>query len=299
MLFALFRPNSRIKSGDEPEIFPHEAAFFEFSLRPIIIQPRCCFVPRRALVAAVLFFVQLGAGLRLLWGPVSLGPLHGTLAGAIHDALPGIHLDYDQAAVEWTRDQGRVNLVVLGIRIYDTKGRVVASAPKAAIDLAAAPFLHGEFVIKRITLVGVEFSLIHTRDGRILLGNQRDVKGDDDVIARLRDVINIRVKSSQSSSLESFAVRNAKLGLFDEVTRLNLKSPRTALVLRSKRTRRYRDQFRFRCGPFRSHRASHRRFDLAARQRAHHSGARPRSRAWICAGWVTMPRCLPDSKICR
>jgi hypothetical protein len=186
-----------------------------------------------AVVAAVLFFV-VGAGLRLLWGPVSLGPLHGTLAGAIHDALPGINLDYDQAAVEWTRDQGRVNLVVLGIRIYDTKGRVVASAPKAAIDLAAAPFLHGEFVIKRITLVGVEFSLIHTRDGRILLGNQRDVKGNDDVIARLRDVINIRVRSSQSSSLESFAVRNAKLALFDEVTGLNLKSPRTALVLSSK-----------------------------------------------------------------
>jgi len=186
-----------------------------------------------ALVAAVLFFV-VGAGLRLLWGPVSLGPLHGTLAGAIHDALPGIQLDYDQAAIEWTRDQGRVNLVVLGIRVYDTKGQVVASAPKAAIDLAAAPFLHGEFVIKRITLVGVEFSLIHTRDGRILLGNQRDVKGDDDVIARLRDVINLRVSSSQSSSLESFAVRNAKLGLFDEVTGLNLKSPRTALVLRSK-----------------------------------------------------------------
>jgi len=186
-----------------------------------------------ALVAAVLFFV-VGVGLRLLWGPVSLGPLHGTLAGAIHDALPGINLDYDQAAIEWTRDQGRVNLVVLGIRINDTKGRVVASAPKAAIDLAAAPFLKGEFVIKRITLVGVEFSLIHTRDGRILLGNQRDVKGDDDVIARLRDVINLRVSSSQSSSLESFAVRNAKLGLFDEVTGLNLKSPRTALVLRSK-----------------------------------------------------------------
>ncbi|HWU54720.1 MAG TPA: hypothetical protein VN175_04400, partial [Rhizomicrobium sp.] len=162
-------------------------------------------------VAAVVFFV-VGAGLRLLWGPVSLGPLKGTLAGAIHDALPGINLDYDQAAVEWTRDQGRVNLVVLGARISDSKGRVVASAPKAAIDLAAAPFLRGEFVIKRITLVGVEFTLIRTREGRILLGNQRDVRSEDDVIAHIRDVIDIRVRSSQSSSLESFAVRNARLG---------------------------------------------------------------------------------------
>lgn len=185
------------------------------------------------MVAAIVFFV-VGAGLRLLWGPVSLGPLKGTLAGAIHDALPGINLDYDQAAVEWTRDQGRVNLVVLGARIADSRGQVVARAPKAAIDLAAAPFLHGEFVIKRITLVGVEFGLIRTREGRILLGNQRDVRNEDDVIARIRDVIDIRVRSSQSSSLESFAVRNAKLGFLDEVTGLNLKSPRTNLMLRSK-----------------------------------------------------------------
>ena len=77
------------------------------------------------LVAAIVFFV-VGAGLRLLWGPVSLGPLQGTLAGAIHDALPGITLDYDQAAIEWSRDQGRVNLVVLGARIYDAHGQVVA-----------------------------------------------------------------------------------------------------------------------------------------------------------------------------
>jgi hypothetical protein len=186
-----------------------------------------------AILAAVVFFV-VGAGLRVLWGPVSLGPLKGPLAGAIHDALPGINLDYDQAALEWTRDQGRVNLVVLGTRISDSKGHVVASAPKAAIDLAAAPFLHGEFVIKRITLVGVEFGLIHTREGRILLGNQRDVRDADDVIARIRDVIDIRVRSSQSSSLESFAVRNARLGFVDEVTGLNLKSPRTNMVLRSK-----------------------------------------------------------------
>ena len=44
-------------------------------------------------------------------------------------------------------------------------------APKAAIDLAAAPFLQGEFVVKRITLVGVQFTLVHMKYGRIRLGN--------------------------------------------------------------------------------------------------------------------------------
>ncbi|HWM61914.1 MAG TPA: hypothetical protein VNN98_07165, partial [Rhizomicrobium sp.] len=182
------------------------------------------------LVAAIVFFVA-GAGLRLLWGPVSLGPLRGTLAGAIHDALPGIALDYDQAAIEWSRDQGRVNLVVLGARITDSAGRIVVSAPKAAIGLAAAPFLRGQFVVKRITLEGVAFTLVHMKNGRIRLGSQKDA-GKDDIIGRISDVIDAR--GSESSSLESFAVRDAKLGLYDEITGLNLTAPRANLVLRSK-----------------------------------------------------------------
>jgi len=182
------------------------------------------------LIAAVVFFV-VGAGLRLLLGPVSLGPLRGTLAGAIHDALPGIALDYDTAAIEWSRDTNRVSLVVMGPRLYDSRGKVVASAPKAAIDLAATPFLQGKFQVKRITLVGVEFSLVHMKDGRLRLGNQKDA-GDDDVIGRISDVIDAH--GSESSSLESFAVRNARLAIFDEVTGLSATAPRANVVIKSK-----------------------------------------------------------------
>ena len=79
-----------------------------------------------ALVAAIVFFV-VGAGIRLLIGPVSLVPLQQTLAGAIQSALPGITLSYDTAAIEWDREQDRVELVVLGTRILDQDGKVVAS----------------------------------------------------------------------------------------------------------------------------------------------------------------------------
>jgi hypothetical protein len=182
------------------------------------------------LVAAVIFFV-VGAGLRLLWGPVSLGPLRGTLAGAIHDALPGIALDYDTAAIEWTRDQNRVNLVVLGARLYDSHGKVVATAPKADIDLAAAPFLKGRFVVRRITLVGVEFGLVHMKTGRIRLGSEKDI-GDDDIIRRIRDVIDAR--GSSSSTLESFAVRDARLAIFDEVTGLYVTAPHASVIIRAR-----------------------------------------------------------------
>src|SRR4029077_7473303 len=102
--------------------------------------------------------------------PVSLGPLQQNLAGAIQEALPGITLSYDKAAIEWDRDQDRIELVVLGARILDKDGTVVASAPKADIDLAAGPMLQGKVAVRRITLVGVSFSLVHMKDGGIRLG---------------------------------------------------------------------------------------------------------------------------------
>lgn len=182
------------------------------------------------LAAAVVFFV-VGAGVRLLVGPVSLGPLRGPLAGAIHDALPGITLDYDQAAIEWSRQDGRVNLVVLGARLYDGSGHIVARAPKADIALAAAPFLHGRVAVRRITLVGVQLALVRTKNGDIRLGLQKDKSGED-VIRRLRDVI--EAGGNTSSGLQSFAVRDARLAILDEPSGLSVIAPKASLTVRAR-----------------------------------------------------------------
>ena len=180
-----------------------------------------------ALVAAMVFFVA-GAGIRLLMGPLSLGPLAGTLAGAIQQALPGITLQYDQAAIEWSRDEGRVNLVVLGTKILDANGGVVAQAPKADIDLAARPFLSGQIKVQRITLVGVQLSLVHMKQGGIRLGAEGDRSGNN-VLSRLNDVI--EAKGSTTSGLQSFAIRDARLAVFDETTGLHAVAPHASLVM--------------------------------------------------------------------
>jgi hypothetical protein len=182
------------------------------------------------LSAAVAFFV-VGAVIRLLLGPVSLGPLAGTLDGAIQQALPGITLKYDQAAVEWTRDEGRVNLVVLGTKVLDRNGQVVARAPKADIDLAASSLLSGHVRVQRITLVGVELSLVHMKEGGVRLGAEGD-RNANDVLARLNDVI--EAKGSATSSLKSFAVRNARLTVFDESTGIHFVAPSASLVMSAK-----------------------------------------------------------------
>jgi hypothetical protein len=180
------------------------------------------------IAVAVVFFAG-GAVLRLFMGPVSLGPLRGPISDALRQAMPGISLQYDQAAVEWSREEGRINLVVLGARMFDSGGRIVAQAPKADIDMAALPLLTGRFVVRRVTLVGVQLALVRLNDGSLRLGVAAD-KGSDDIIERIREIINRN--SSGPSSLQSFAVREARLAIHDEPTGLFLVAPRAALTIR-------------------------------------------------------------------
>ena len=85
--------------------------------------------------------------------------------------------------------------------------------------------------MQRITLVGVQLSLVHMKDGGIRLGAEGD-KGSNDVLARINDVI--EAKGSSTSSLKSFAIRNARLKLFDETTGLSMTAPKASLVLSAK-----------------------------------------------------------------
>ena len=173
-------------------------------------------------IAAAIVFFAAGAAIRLLVGPVSLGPLGNALPNAIADALPGVTVQYDRAAIEWSRDQGKVNLVILGARVFDSAGRIIAQAPEADIDLAARPLLEGKIVVRRITLVGVQLTLVRTESGALRLGVERD-KDQHDILSRISDAITMR--SDQSSSLQSFAIRNARLAFYDEPTGLFLVAP--------------------------------------------------------------------------
>jgi hypothetical protein len=180
-----------------------------------------------AAMAAAVFFV-IGAGLRLLMGPVSLGPLSGQLQDAIANALPGLAVRYDEAALEWTRDEGRINLVILGARVFDENQRIIAQAPKAEIVLAAAPFLQGRVEIKRIALVGVQLTLVRTQDGRLRLGMEQE-QGQSDVLEDIRRAI--ANTSRGTSSLQSFAVRKARLAFYDQGTGLFVVAPDAQLEI--------------------------------------------------------------------
>ena len=182
-------------------------------------------------IVAVVFFA-LGAVIRLLLGPISLGPFSGELGDSISHALPGLAVRYDEAALQWSRDEGRVNLVVLGARVFDRGQRIIAQAPKAEIDLAAAPLAAGRIVVHRIALVGVQLTLVHTMDGALRLGIERE-KGQSDVLERLRQAL---ASGGGTSALTSFAVRQARLAFYDERTGLFVVAPEASLQIATDKT---------------------------------------------------------------
>ncbi len=173
------------------------------------------------IVTAVVFFM-IGALIRVLIGPVSLGPFNGEVASAISQSLPGLAVGYDQAAVQWSREEHRINVVILGARVLDEDQRIIAQAPKAEVDLAAGPFLHGKIEVQRISLVGVQLTLVRTKNGGLRLGLDRDA-ADNDVLERIREAV--EHAKGGTSSLSSFAVRHARLAFYDQLTGAFIVSP--------------------------------------------------------------------------
>ncbi len=179
-----------------------------------------------AAVAAAVAFFCLGLLFRVLIGPVSLGPFSDELHGALNQVLPGLDVRFDEAALEWDRTEGRINLVILGTRVLDRGQHIVAQAPKAEIGLAAGPFLRGRIAIDSIALVGVQLTLVHTASGSLRLGLQSG-NGENDVLQRIRDAVSRN--NGHGSPLKSIAVRNARLAFYDEASGAFVVAPRADL----------------------------------------------------------------------
>jgi hypothetical protein len=162
-------------------------------------------------------------------GPVSLGPLNGELRSALREQLPGLQLRFDEAALEWSRDEGRINLVIFGTRVFDRNDRIIAQAPEAEIGLAAGPFIVGKLVIKSIELVGVQLTLVRTQSGTLRLGVAHD-RGQSDILKEIKDAIS-RSGNGGGPSLKSFSVHRARLAFLDEGTGAFVVAPEAELQI--------------------------------------------------------------------
>jgi hypothetical protein len=181
-------------------------------------------------VSAALIFFAGGVFLRLLMGPISLGPAGGYIEDSINRAVTGLVVRFDSAVLEWSRMDGRVYLTILGTKIFDPNGRIIAQAPKANLDFDAVNLLAGNLTLERIALVGVQLAGLRTSDGTIRLGFglQQD---DTDLLKTIREML--QSGGSGGSSLDGLSIRNARLAFRDEPTGLFIISPDTNFSLES------------------------------------------------------------------
>jgi len=182
-----------------------------------------------AVMAAMLFFIG-GVALRLLIGPISLGPFAGAIEDSLNQTVRGLVVRFDQAVLEWSRDTGKINLIILGTKVFDTKGRIIAQAPKADLDFDIASLMAGDFALKRFALVGVQLTAVRNRDGSLKLG-VGPTPGDADLLQIIRETL--RDNANTGGSLETFAIRNSRLAFRDEQSGLFLISPAFGLTVQS------------------------------------------------------------------
>jgi hypothetical protein len=183
-----------------------------------------------AVFAALLFFAG-GVFLRLLMGPISLGPVADAIEDSINRAVTGFVVRFDSAVLEWSRMDRRIYLTVLGTKVFDVNGRIIAQAPKANLDFDEADLLAGNLSLKRFALVGVQLTGVRTSDGAIRLGFglQQD---DTDVLKTIREMLESGGNRG-GSSLDGLSIRNARLAFRDEPTGLFVVSPDTNFTLES------------------------------------------------------------------
>src|SRR5258706_2218002 len=183
-----------------------------------------------AIVAALLFFLG-GAALRLLMGPISLGPFAGAIEDALNHSVSGVVVRFDQAVLEWSRSDGKINLIVLGTKVFDSEGRIIAQAPKADLDFDAAALVAGHLSLKRFALIGAQLTGVRAENGVIRLGFGPQ-QGETDLFDTIRTIL--QSSNEAGSSFESFSVRDARLAFRDEPTGLFLVSPNATFTLQSK-----------------------------------------------------------------
>jgi hypothetical protein len=182
-----------------------------------------------ALLAALLFFIG-GAALRLLMGPISLGPFASVIEDALNHSVSGVVIRFDQAVLEWSRAEGKVNLIVLGTKVFDLDGHIIAQAPKADLDFDAAAIVAGHLNLKRFGLIGVQLTGVRTMEGAFRLGFGRD-QSDANLLDTIRKVL--ENSADGGGSLDSFSIRNARLAFRDEPTGLFIISPDASFTLKN------------------------------------------------------------------
>ena len=136
---------------------------------------RSVFVLAPVILLAVLVF---GLGyVRLRHGPVSLKFLVVPIERGINAELDGNSVKIDDAVVSLS-ETGGVEFRLRNLRLSETDGDVVASAPLAAVELSASALWSGRIVPARVDLIEPKLYVFYSDDGGLSLSFPKPVESD-------------------------------------------------------------------------------------------------------------------------
>lgn len=175
-----------------------------------------------ALILTVGIFV-----FRAMTGPVSLGLLTPRLEAMINEGLKDIQLRFGDSVIEWSEGRSVAHLQFIDVEALDRKGNVIARVPRANVSLSGPALLNGEAAPTRVELIGASALIVRRADGGVQLGLQVDdtekpseaTTSEGVSKAMLEAMLKPNPDDALSRNLTRFAVRDAKLTIFDQETK--------------------------------------------------------------------------------
>ncbi|VAV91245.1 hypothetical protein MNBD_ALPHA08-381 [hydrothermal vent metagenome] len=132
-----------------------------------------------AVVLLAVFVIAAAFLWRLSEGPVSLAFLKDTVEQRINASLPEVEISIENVVIERDASTGQPHLRLQDIRFKNADGRLIAQAPRAAIQIKGWSLLTGEVVPQALELIGARLLIQRRVDGSIGLGFGTSAKALD------------------------------------------------------------------------------------------------------------------------
>ena len=126
------------------------------------------------LFTTILLLVVVVAGAALWWrvsqGPVSFAFLKDTVQERINASLPDVSVQISDVVVERDKKTGQPRFRLKDVKFSNAKGRLIARAPSAAIDVRISSLLAGRIEPHALELIGAKLLVQRTAQGEIGFG---------------------------------------------------------------------------------------------------------------------------------
>ncbi|MEM1198628.1 MAG: hypothetical protein AAGI06_04895, partial [Pseudomonadota bacterium] len=119
---------------------------------------------------AVACVVAVAAFWRLSQGPVSLSFLRDNVRSTISEGLGGLPVEVADVILERDTVSGRTSVRLRDLRLFDSSGRLIAKAPRAAIEVKGSELMTGNLVPVGLELIGPNIKIRRLISGGVKLG---------------------------------------------------------------------------------------------------------------------------------